>query len=186
MCRRGLFAIALFLAAVIGPETGLAIEELSTVTAVANLDPQRYAGAWYEIARLPNFFQRQCARSAVATYTPLPDGQIGIGNRCSGTDGRMSETQGIARIPNTAQPARWEISFVGGFGVRLFWRDYWIIGLTNDYRYAIVGTPSRRFAWILSRTPQLGADDLQAALELLRRQGYDPKAFVLTPQPSER
>ena len=67
-------------------------------------------------------------------------------------------------------------------GKQLFWGDYWVIGLGKDYEYALVGTPSQRWGWILARKPKPSLQEIDVWLERLRVQGYDPKAFVLTDQ----
>ena len=74
------------------------------------------------------------------------------------------------------------MSFVSFFGYRPFWGDYWILGLGPDYEYAVVGHPSRDYLWILSRTPELSADENEAALAVVRNKGYAPDKLVRTPQ----
>jgi apolipoprotein D and lipocalin family protein len=151
-------------------------------TTVPFVDLQRYTGVWYEIARLPNRFQKQCVRNVTATYTLRDDGRIDVMNRCVDEDGELTEAQGIARIADTTSRSKLEVSFVRFLGISLFWGDYWIIGLAEDYRYAVIGSPSRAYAWILSRTPAMTAPDLARVHEILRNQGYDPKAFLITEQ----
>jgi len=64
----------------------------------------------------------------------------------------------------------------------LFWGDYWIIGLDENYEYAVIGHPDRKYGWILSRTSKLSKDKLDEAFEILERNGYNPKDFVMTVQ----
>jgi apolipoprotein D and lipocalin family protein len=151
-------------------------------TTVASVDLTRYTGVWYEIARLPNRFQKQCVRNVTATYVLRDDGRIDVKNRCIDADGEATEAEGIARIVDTTSRSKLEVSFVRIFGLSIFWGDYWIIGLADDYRYAVIGTPSRSYAWILSRTPALTAADSARIDAILREQGYDPKALVTTRQ----
>ena len=73
----------------------------------------------------------------------------------------------------------------GRLKVWFFWpfkADYWIIGLDDKYRWAVVGNPNRKYLWILSRTPQLPDDQLQAALAVAAAQGYDLKMLRYTVQ----
>ena len=63
-----------------------------------------------------------------------------------------------------------------------FYADYWIIDLDKDYRYAVVGEPERKYLWILSRTPQLGADTYQHILKAIEEHGYDVSKIVKTEQ----
>jgi apolipoprotein D and lipocalin family protein len=117
-----------------------------------------------------------------ATYVQRSDGRIDVLNRCIDEDGEVTGAQGIARIVDTTSCSKLEVSFVRIFGVPLFWGDYWIIGLADDYRYAVIGSPSRSYAWILCRTPAMTAADLTRVHEILRSQGYDPKEFLTTRQ----
>jgi apolipoprotein D and lipocalin family protein len=147
---------------------------------VAQVDLKRYAGQWYEIARIPNRFQRQCAGQVTARYTLRPDGRIDVLNQCLGRNGKPDQVTGIARVADRQSGARLEVSFVRLLGLSLFWGDYWIIGLDPAYQYAVVGTPNRRYGWILARQPALSAESLAEVFSILRAQGYDPAAFQLT------
>jgi apolipoprotein D and lipocalin family protein len=149
---------------------------------VDSVDLERYMGRWYEIAALPNFFQRQCVRDTTADYRLRSDGTVAVTNRCRKEDGTVDEAQGIARLVDPATNSKLEVSFVSVFGKYLFWGDYWIIGLGADYDYALVGTPSRCWGWILARVPRPSQQRIEFWLERFREQGYDPKEFVLTSQ----
>ncbi len=150
------------------------------------VDLKMYAGVWYEIGKIPNTFQRKCAMNTTATYRLRDDGDIDVTNRCTESDGSESVANGIARVVDLKTNSKLEVSFVNILGLRLFWGDYWIIGLDRDYRYAVVGTPSRKYGWILSRTPALSSDDLNVIDGILAAQGYNPKDFVKTEQTAGR
>lgn len=152
------------------------------VITVKQVDLSRYIGTWYEIAKIPNSFQKQCARNTTATYTLRDDGRIDVINKCTKSDSSVDEAKGIARVVDTTTNSKLEVSFVRILGIQLFWGDYWIIGLDDNYRYAIVGTPSRKYGWILCRTPVLSPEDMKAAFEILKTQGYNPIDFVMTEQ----
>jgi apolipoprotein D and lipocalin family protein len=147
---------------------------------VPSVDLERYAGLWYEIAKIPNRFQKKCAANTTAYYSIRRDGKIDVINRCMKSNGEFDEAKGIARVEDTVSNAKLKVSFVRLLGIQMFWGDYWIIGLGDDYEYAVVGTPDRKYGWILSRTPDLDAAKLQTITELLRRQGYDPADFEMT------
>lgn len=149
---------------------------------VGRVDLDRYMGRWYEIAAMPNFFQRNCARDTTATYTLRDDGLVGVTNRCVRASGEADQAEGVARVADPATNARLEVSFVSLLGVRLFWGDYWVIGLGEDYEYALIGTPSRRWGWILARDPHPSEAQIQSWLTELKGQGYKPDDFVRTPQ----
>ena len=147
---------------------------------VPKVDLDRYTGLWYEIAKIPNRFQRKCASGTTAQYALRDDGKIDVINRCVKKDGNIIAAKGIAQVVETASNAKLKVSFVKIFGLSLFWGDYWIIGLGEDYDFAIVGTPGRKYGWILSRTPSLSQEKLDEIYNILREQGYNPEAFEMT------
>jgi len=152
---------------------------------VPSVDLVRYCGTWYEIARLPNQFQKECVSNVTATYALLEDGTVSVVNRCRKANGEISEAEGKARRKSDAGPSsKLEVRFAPAF-LSIFpfvWGNYWIIDLAPDYSYAVIGEPSRDYLWILSRTPSLGSDVYRAILERIRGQGYDPSALVMTRQ----
>ncbi|MEJ2615767.1 MAG: lipocalin family protein [Ignavibacteriaceae bacterium] len=154
----------------------------NTPVTVDSVDLTKYAGLWYEIAKIPNSFQKSCARNTTATYKLRDDGKIDVINKCIEKNGDINEAKGIAEVADIATNAKLEVSFVRILGIQLFWGDYWIIGLDKDYKYAVVGTPTRKYGWILSRTPGLSTRDMNTIYNLLRAQGYNPKDFVMTEQ----
>lgn len=154
----------------------------SEPTPVGSVDLTRYVGTWYEIARLPNRFQRQCARNTTATYALMDDERISVINRCVTAAGKEIDAKGVARIVDSASNAKLAVSFFRVFGWHLFWGDYWIIGLDADYQYAVVGTPSRKYGWILSRSRSLTPDQRETIDTILRQNGYNPEQFIPTPQ----
>ena len=151
-------------------------------TVVNSVDLKRYVGVWYEIAKIPNSFQKKCARNTTATYQLRSDGKIDVINRCVEADGSVNEAKGIAKVVDTTSNAKLKVSFVRILGISLFWGDYWIIGLDKDYKYAVVGTPSRKYGWILSRTPKLSNEEMQKIFSILKKQGYNPNDFEMTEQ----
>ncbi len=157
-------------------------EMSSSPVTVDSVDLNKYVGLWYEIAKLPNRFQKSCARNTTARYKLRDDHKIEVINKCIEEDGDTNEVEGIAKIVDSKTNAKLEVSFVRILGIQLFWGDYWIIGLDKDYRYAVVGTPSRKYGWILSRTPNLSTEDMNTIFNILRSQGYEPKDFVMTQQ----
>ncbi len=144
---------------------------------VSRVDLNRYAGLWHEIARLPNRFQRQCARDSLALYTLRSDGGIAVLNQCFKRNGAVDQARGVARVIDPVSQARLRVSLVSFLGWRPFWGDYWIIGLDPDYRWAIVGEPRRRFGWILSRSRSLDPISLERIEAILESNGYTPSQF---------
>ena len=150
------------------------------VTTVTKVDLQRYAGTWYEIAKIPNRFQKQCVRGATAQYTLREDGKITVLNSCFEDDGNLDDAEGLARIVDAATNAKLEVSFVDFLGWRPFWGDYWVLGLDDDYQWAIVGTPDRKYGWILARTASLTEETLDLIFDILADNGYSREAFALS------
>lgn len=155
-------------------------DKVAPPTTVQYVNLERYVGLWYEIAKIPNRFQKQCVSGTTARYSIRSDGNIEVINSCTTEDGTIDEATGLAKVENTVSNAQLRVNFFRLLGLRLFWGDYWIIGLGNDYEYAIVGTPDRKYGWILSRSPELAPAVLEGIFDELRNQGYDPSDFERT------
>jgi len=151
---------------------------------VETVDLERYQGLWHEIARLPNRFQDQCAGEVTARYTLLEDGRIQVVNRCRRSDGEFDEAQGQARVPDPEDPARLQVRFAPRWLSWLpwVWGDYQIMALDDEYRWVMVGEPSREFLWILARERELPRARLDALLTEAQRQGFDTAEVQLTRQ----
>jgi len=145
---------------------------------VASVDLARYSGTWYELARIPNRFQRDCACDVTARYAVRPDGSIDVLNKCRKRDGSYNKVRGEARVVDANTNARLEVSFFSILGLRPVWGDYWILGLGDRYEYAVVGSPDRKYGWILVRRRDLGAETLTRIWDTVRAQGFDPAEFV--------
>jgi apolipoprotein D and lipocalin family protein len=159
---------------------GLALPTLAAEPAplptVAQVDLARYAGAWYEIALLPNRFQKQCVADTQARYR-LDGDRVEVVNRCRLADGRVDDIKGRAKVVEGSGNAKLRVSFFWPF-----YGDYWVLALDDDYRQVLVGAPSRQYAWVLSRTPQMDEAALQALLDRAAALGFDRAAFKRTPQ----
>jgi apolipoprotein D and lipocalin family protein len=150
------------------------VDSRGDLPTVASVDLSRYAGTWYEIARLPMWFQRHCVDSK-ATYSSRPDGAVGVRNECVTDTGGLEQAEGVATVVDAKTNARLTVVFDNWFA-RLFGSsregNYWILDLDPEYRTAMVGTPDRRFLWILSRTPQLDEATYRRLVERARELGY--------------
>ncbi len=143
------------------------------MASMAVLDPARYAGQWYEIARYPVAFEAGCTRTT-ADYELREGGRLGVVNTCQ-VDGRTRQIAGEA-VPSG--PGRFEVRFSG----LPFSGPYWVLWVDEGYRTAVVGVPSGRAGWILNRDPQIPADRLRAAREILAFNGYDLARLEMVPQ----
>lgn len=149
---------------------------------VRAVDLGRYAGVWYEVARYPNRFEDGdgllCA-DVTATYTPRPDGRLGVVNRCrnAAAGGAERVATGRAYAVEGSGGARLRVSFFWPF-----YGDYWVLGLAPDYRWAVVGDSRREYLWVLSRVPVMADSDYAAAMEVARREGFDLSRLRRTPR----
>ena len=148
--------------------------ELKVVNAV---DLSRYVGRWYEIARLPNRFEKKCADSVTATYSIRPDGKIDVINRCRKASGEFTTAKGKAKIVDKTSNAKLKVTFFWPFS-----GDYWILDLGSNYEYAVVGAPNRDYLWILSRTPKLDESLYQQLLIKMAAQGFKTEQMIKTQQ----
>ena len=152
---------------------------------VPSVDLSRYAGLWYEIARLPNRFEEKCAGDVTAEYTLVGAGRLKVVNRCRKKDGSMTEAEGVARLADKkGANSRLKVRFAPGFlsFLPFVWGDYQIIELAPDYSHALVGDPSRKYLWILSRTPRLSDETYRRLTEAAGSQGFDVSRLLLTKQ----
>ncbi|URX63394.1 lipocalin family protein [Luteibacter anthropi] len=150
------------------------------VTAVAHLDLERYAGTWHEIARLPMYFQRKCTGAVTATYTPRPDETVAVENRCDSSEGPLV-AQGVARRPEPFSRGKLEVSFAPLWlrWLPMVWADYWVLALDEDYQWAMVGQPGRKYLWILSRMPTLSPEVFESLKEKALAMGYNLSTLIV-------
>lgn len=158
-------------------------QEGAPVRTVERVDLDRYLGDWYEIARFPNRFQRQCLGDVRASYSRRQDGRLDVVNRCRTEDG-ATEARGVARVVDPLTFARLKVRFAPAFlsFLPFVWGDYWVLGLARDYSWATVGSPDRGYLWILSRAPTLPPGDYAAAVEAARANGFAVDRLVKTEQ----
>ena len=137
----------------------------------------RYLGRWYELARYEQGFQKDCD-GVTADYSLRDDGKIAVLNRCRKPDGKISEAKGRAKVVDTATGSKLKVSFFGPF-----YGDYWVLDRADDYSWAIVGEPSGRYLWILSREAVPGKAKLDALIARAAALGYDTAMIWVTVQP---
>jgi len=144
------------------------------------VDISQYVGRWYEIARYENDFEKGC-EGVTADYTAREDGMIGIINTCrvGAVDGAIKTADGKAKIVKDSNNAKLKVSFFGPFYVG----DYWVLDRADDYSWSIVGEPSGRYLWILSRKPVLTNIQMNMLTDKVKAMGYDTSLIYYPKQP---
>ncbi len=138
-----------------------------------SVDLQQFQGKWYEIAHLPRPTQRDC-NDTTATYTLQSDGQLAFVHECTLTDGTYHGATALAKVTDARDPSKMQVDFGGVMG------DYWILEVAPDYRYAVVGHPSRDYLWILSRSPNMNGADLKAVVDHAHNNDFDTSKLEYT------
>jgi apolipoprotein D and lipocalin family protein len=150
----------------------------TTVSAVSSVDLKRYSGNWYEIARFPNSFQKQCVGNNTATFsTKRNDGEMEVLKRCMVKNGKVEQLRGETRVLNASSNAKMKVSFP-----KFSSNSFWIIDLDPNYQYTVVGDPNREYLWILSRKPQMDEATYQQILRRIEQMGFQPNKLIKTPQ----
>jgi apolipoprotein D and lipocalin family protein len=144
---------------------------------VSKVDLSRYTGRWYEIAKYPNRFEKKCDRNVTATYSVRPDGKISVVNACVTSKGELTQVSGWAKVVDPRTNAKLKVTFFWPF-----FGDYWILELGSNYEYAVIGEPSRKYLWILSREPKLDEKLYTQILSRLAAKGYAPSKIERTRQ----
>lgn len=161
-----------------GLSTGCVGGNYPPLEVVQSVDVERYMGLWHEIARYPNFFQSADCVATTAEYSLLEDGRVRVVNTCheGGPEGPEERIEGTARVVDPETNAKLKVSFFP-----LVEGNYWIIDLdTEGYEWAVVGEPSRRFLWILSRTPTMDDELYEELTGRLPAKDYDPSRLIRT------
>lgn len=149
-------------------------------TTVKELDLNRYLGKWYELARFDHSFERGLV-GVTATYSLRPDGKIKVVNEGykNSLDGNHSVAIGKAKIPDKSKPGRLKVSFF-----LFFYADYFVLELDENYQWALIGSSSDKYLWILSRTPQPDAATYEAIVAKARERGYNTEKLIKVEQPN--
>ena len=159
----------------------------NTPTTVDSVDLEKYAGTWYEIGRLPMYFQRKCAGDVTANYAQKADGKgITVTNKCMAEDGSEIVAEGLAK-PADETGSKLKVTFLPSW---IRWlpvgrADYWVLARDADYKTALVGTPDKDYLWLLARSPNVSQETYSKYRQIAQQQGYDLKEFKLTPQTNQ-
>ncbi|HZH55849.1 lipocalin family protein [Yanghanlia caeni] len=149
------------------------------------VDLQAYSGRWHEQARLPNRFQKDCAGEVQAFYEVHADGTLGVTNQCTKADGSVKSAEAVGRLARSAggsDPARLEVRFAPAWTswLPMVWGDYWIMRIEGDYQYSLVGTPDRKYLWVLSREENGDPQTVKRLLAHAGSLGFPIQQVIMT------
>ncbi|MGI8879102.1 MAG: lipocalin family protein [Jatrophihabitans sp.] len=181
--RLGMVAVVTAIALGLGSEA-TASAAPAPVTPVSSVQLDSYVGSWFQVASIPQIFEIQCARNVRATYTAEPDGTVGVVNTCRTYFGTTSRVSGRARVENAPANSVLTVSFVKLFGRQIYLGgpNYEIVGLDPQYNWAVVVSPDRGSAFVLSRTPALTGAQMTDIRGVLTGNGVSPCSLTVTRQ----
>ena len=141
---------------------------------------QNYLGKWYEVARYENGFEEAC-EGVTAEYAKRDDGLISVLNTCrkGSVDGKIDKAEGKAKVVEDSGNAKLKVSFFGPF----YYGNYWVLDRADDYSWSIVGEPSGRYLWILSREAVPSNARMRELTDKAAKLGYDITMLRYTKQP---
>ena len=145
---------------------------------VKEFDIEKYLGTWYEIARYPHSFEKDLT-GVTAIYSWRKDGKIKVVNKGykNSLEGKEDIATGKAKIPDLNEPAKLKVSFFW-----IFYGNYYVLELDDNYRWAIVGTGSSKYLWILSRTPQMNDETYNMLIKRIEKRGYSLDKLIKVKQ----
>ena len=155
--------------------------ELRTIPA---LDVPRYMGAWFEIAKYPNRFQKKCVQDTRADYKLLANGTVQVTNRCTMDNGEVETVVGAGRQVGDARSPKLEVRFAPEWlsFIPMVWGNYWVIDLDPEYQLVAVSEPKRDYLWVLARTPTVNPRAYEELIARLEKMGFDSRKIVPTRQ----
>jgi apolipoprotein D and lipocalin family protein len=150
------------------------------VTAIPSLELSRYLGKWFELCRLPMKYEDETATDVTARYSPNDNGAIRVDNRCFDEDGKPSQAIGEATPVNQGK-SQLKVTFLPRFirWLPLGNGDYWVLKLDPAYEVSLVGSPDRRYLWLLARSPDLSQIRRDEYLSEAKRQGFDLTKLIV-------
>lgn len=136
---------------------------------------ERFLGTWYEIARFPHSFEKGL-ENVTATYAMRPDGAVSVTNKGM-RDGKPTSAVGKAKFASAPDTGHLKVSFFW-----IFYSDYIIADLDQDYQHALVLSSSTEYLWILSRSPQLAPEVVERLTQKAAGLGFDMSKLIMVKQ----
>ncbi len=150
------------------------------VTTVSFVDLEKYMGTWYEIASYPQRFQKGCTATKAKYELSYNKKRVKVTNSCriGSVNGKEKIANGFGKVVDKKTNAKLKVTFFWPF-----YGDYWILGLSEHYEWAVVGSPDRESLWILSRTKTIDHDIYDEIIDsVVTRKGFLPERLVKTLQ----
>lgn len=147
---------------------------------VVKLDTKKYAGQWHEIGRLPNRFEADFV-AARATYIAQKDGSLSVLNEGLNANGKRSSATGRATQPFAKSPGELKVRF-DKFPANLFTGDYWVLGMSEDYTRALIGSPNQHGLWLLSKREKSTKDNFVDFVKVAKNLGYSTESIIWNPK----
>lgn len=153
---------------------GNAFSKNAEIPTAPHVDLEKYLGKWYEVASIPQSFQRKCVRNTFAEYSMSEDNLIKVLNSCDTQSGDKKFAEGRAKVIELEHNSKLKVTFVKLIRwIFAFGGNYWILDVAPNYSYALVGDPTLKYAWILSRTPAMDKTIFIEIESKYRALGYD-------------
>lgn len=148
---------------------------------VEDVDIEKYSeDPWYEIYRYPNWFEPKDCTDVSATYSIKKNGRIKVVNKCIKKNRKEKVAIGEAKLQNENVKGKLKVSFVKFFGKNIFYGDYWIIDLAEDYSWAIVSDEKRNYLWILSKDPNISNKLNETLIHRIKQLGFKKEKLIKT------
>lgn len=151
---------------------------------VQEVNLNKYLGQWFEIARKPLYFQKMCDYNVSANYSLKSNGNIKVDNTCYDKDGKLKQSIGEAYVQNSPKNSILKVSFLPSLirWIPVARGDYWILKLDENYQTVLVGSPNKKYLWVLSRNQNPDPKIVDEYLNYAQSLGYDLKDIIKTKQ----
>ncbi|MFW1857286.1 lipocalin family protein [Acinetobacter defluvii] len=152
------------------------------IPTVQQVDLKKYLGEWHEIARKPLYFQRMCDYNVTAHYSLNSNGNVKVDNQCFDKHGNLKQSIGEAFVKNSPNNSKLKVSFLPDIirWLPIARGDYWILKLDENYQTALVGSPNKKYLWVLSRTTTPDKTIINEYLNYAKSLGYDLSDLIYT------
>lgn len=143
----------------------------------AVVDLPRFMGAWHVIAHIPYWPERGKVASR-DEYRLRADGRVDNDFVFQKSfTAPVQRWKGVSRVVAGSRGTHWQVQFIWPFKA-----DLLVLEVDPDYRWALLGHPQRKYAWVFAREPRMDDATLDALRQRFARYGYEPAQLVRVPQ----